>query len=114
MSTNLNKKNEVYERLAQREFDLNETLQVLKSPIDIYWSWGVERLVNYYDKGLIMVVNGHHHQGVVYIVLAWNDTYSYYLLNLNLTVKKEQHDVYFDQLQNLLDKDIEYINGYIK
>lgn len=112
MSTNLDKKNEVYERLAQRVFDPSETLKVLQHPKEIYWTWGVEKLVNYYDKGLILLVNGHHHKGVVYIVLAWNDTYSYYLLNNDLSIKKEQHEVYFDQLQELIDTDIEKIEDY--
>jgi hypothetical protein len=108
---NLEKKNDLYESLSRREFDLLETLVVLRTPIDVYWSWGVEKLVNYYNKGLILLVNGFDHQGVVFIALAFNDTYSYYIID-GKTIKKEVHDVYFDQLQELIDKDIEYIEGY--
>jgi hypothetical protein len=88
---------------------------VLKHPINIYWSWGVEKIVNYYDQGLILLVNKHHHhQGVVFIRLSWDDTYSYFLLNPDLSVKKEAHNIYFDELQKRLDKDIEYIDAYNK
>ena len=44
---NLNKN---FELLVQREFSTKETLQVLQQNKQIYWSWGVEKLVNYYDK----------------------------------------------------------------
>lgn len=108
----MTKLNKNFETLSQREFNPSETLQVLKSPINIYWSWGVEKVVNYNDKGLILIVNGHHHKGLLFIRLSWNDTYSYFLLNDDGTIKKEQHEVYFDQLQELLDKDIEYIEDY--
>ena len=107
-------KNEKYESLSQREFDVSETVLVLRTPIQVFWSWGVEKLVNYYDKGLIMLVNGRHHKGVVYIRLSWDDTYSYFLLNPDLSVKKESHNVYFDELQERLDKDVEYIDGYVR
>lgn len=108
----MTKLNKIFETLTQRDFDVNETLQVVKSPINIYWSWGVEKVVNYYDKGLILIVNGHHHKGIVFIRLSWNDTYSYYLLNDDGTIKVEKNEVYFDQLQELLDIDIEYIESY--
>jgi hypothetical protein len=105
-------KNAEYEKLVQREFDPAETLQVLKTPLQIYWTWGTEKVVNYNNQGLILLVNGHHHQGVVFIRLSWDDTYSYFLLNPDLSVKLERHQVYFDELQEKLDRDIEYITDY--
>lgn len=111
--TKLIKNFDTIETLCQREFDTNETVQLLSQyNKPVYWSWGVERLLNYLNKGLLMYVNGHHHKGWVLIVLAWNDTYSYYLLEAGKTIKKERHEVYFDQLQELIDKDIEYIESY--
>lgn len=109
---NLINKNELYDSLTEREFNLKETLNVLQHNKSIYFSWGVEKLVNYFDKGLLMIVNGHHHQGVVLIRLSWDDTYSYFLLEDNGTIKSESHNVYYDELQHKLDKDIEYINEY--
>jgi hypothetical protein len=109
---NLNKKFENIENLVQREFNVDETVQLLKLNQTVFWSWGVERLLNYQNKGLLLLVNGHHHKGWLLIVLAWNDTYSYYLLGANKTIIKEQHEVYFDMLQGLIDKDVEYIEDY--
>ena len=108
----MTKINKLFETLIQREFNPAETLQVIQHNKQIYWSWGVEKLVNYYDKGLILIVNGHHHKGVLLITLAWNDTYSFHLINDNGTVKESIHDVYFDELQERIDKKIEYINEY--
>jgi hypothetical protein len=108
-------KNAKYELLVQRTFDPQETLQVLKGTNQqIYWSWGVEKVVNYNDLGLILLVNGHHHKGVVFIRLSWDDTYSYFLLNPDLSIKLETHNVYFDELQERVDKDVEYIDKYDK
>lgn len=110
--TNLDKNFDNIEDLLQREFEVAETVQVIQHNKPVYWSWGVERLLNYKNKGLLLLVNGHHHKGWVLITLAWDDTYSYYLLNPNKTIKLEQHGVYFDMLQGMLDKDIEFINEY--
>lgn len=41
-----------------------------------------------------------------------DDTYSYYLLGANKSIIKEAHDVYFDELQNRIDRDVEYIEDY--
>ncbi|MEW5675538.1 hypothetical protein ABGT15_04435 [Flavobacterium enshiense] len=111
--TKLNKKFENIESLLKRDFDINETVNQLKFPnINVFFSWGVERLINYQNKGLLMLVNGHHHKGWVLITLAWNDTYSYYLLEGNKTIKVERHEVYCDELQYRIDQDVEYIEDY--
>ena len=74
--------------------------------------------ISYYRKSktegdaLALWVNGHHHTGWVVIVLAWNDTYTYYLVNKDFSIKKKVQEVYFDELQYKIDKDIEYINLY--
>lgn len=109
---NLNKRFENIEELVQREFNVDETLQLLKQNQNVFWSWGVEKVLRVKNKGLFLLVNGHHHKGWVFIVLAWNDTYSYYLIEDKKVIKKEVHDIYFDELQNRLDKDIEYIEDY--
>lgn len=109
---NLNKKFDNIEELIQREFNVDETLQLLQLNQNIFWSWGVEKVLRVKNKGLFLLVNGHHHKGWVFIILAWNDTYSYYLLEGDKTINKEVHDVYFDELQDRLDKDIEYIEDY--
>ncbi|PZR01881.1 MAG: hypothetical protein DI539_28140 [Flavobacterium psychrophilum] len=108
-------KNPKYEELVQREFDPVETLKLLQhTNQQIFWSWGVEKAVNYNNLGLILLVNGRHHSGVVFVRLSYDDTYSYFLLNPDLSVKREVHNVYFDELQERIDKDIEYIKLYDK
>ncbi len=104
--------NPLFETLTQREFNPAETLQVITHNKTVYWSWGVEKVVNYFNKGLILIVNGHHHKGVLLITLAWNDTYSFHLINDNGTIKESITDVYFDELQQRIDNKIEYINEY--
>ena len=98
--------------LLQREFDLNETLMVLKSPINIYWTWGVEKIYNVKNQGLILKVNGHHWKNFVLVTLAWNDTYTISLLDEELNPKKTITEIYFDMLQNKIDREIEFIEEY--
>lgn len=98
--------------LLQREFDLNETLMVLKSPINIYWTWGVEKIYNVKNQGLILKVNGHHWKNFVLITLAWNDTYTISLLDEELNPTKTITEIYFDILQNTIDREIEFIEEY--
>jgi hypothetical protein len=98
--------------LLQREFDLNETLMVLKSPINIYWTWGVEKIYNVKNQGLILKVNGHHWKNFVLVTLAWNDTYTVSLLNEELNPTKTITEIYFDMLQNTIDREIEFIEEY--
>ena len=100
------------QELLQREFDLNETLMVLKSPINIYWTWGVEKMYNVKNQGLILKVNGHHWKNFVLVTLAWNDTYAVTLLDEDFNISKTITEVYFDKLQNIIDTEIEYIKEY--
>lgn len=101
------------EHLFEREFNINETLDLIqRTNQSVYWSWGVDNILHFPDRGLLIRTNGHHHQGNVLIVLAWNDTYTYHLLNNDWTIKKTVKEVYFDELQSRIDKDVEYINGY--
>ena len=98
--------------LLQREFDLNETLMVLKSPINIYWTWGVEKIYNVKNQGLILKVNGHHWKNFLLITLSWNDTYTVSLLDEELNPTKTITEIYFDMLQNTIDREIEFIEEY--
>lgn len=103
---------EEIQKLLQREFDFNETLMVLKSPINIYWTWVVEKIFTIENQGLILKVNGHHWNDFVLITLGWNDTYTVSLLDAEFNPTKTITDVYFDMLQNIIDKEIEYIDAY--
>ena len=102
-----------FKQYFEREFDINETLHLIQhTNRNVYWSWGVDNIHHFPNKGLLIRVNGHHHTGYVLITLAWNDTYTYRLFNDDFTVKKEVTEVYFDELQHRIDLDIEYISLY--
>jgi hypothetical protein len=96
----------------EREFDLIETMKVLKHKIFIYFSWGVSKVANFEHKAMVLKVNARRHKAYVVITLAWNDTYSVYLLKTNGEVKKEFKEVYFDQLVEIIDNEIERIPEY--
>ncbi len=95
--------------LLQREFEVKETLQVLMTPIQIYWCWGIsERPINLVNKGLLLKVNGHLHKELVLITLGWDDTYTVTLLDNDRQIIGEPHPgIYFDMLQYTVDKLIE-------
>jgi hypothetical protein len=98
---------------AQREFNPQETLQWLKQDQTIYWSWGVSKLVNMDNQGLLLRVNGHHLNGWVLITLDWNDTYTVRYLTSHFNESLESDtNVYCDVLQRTIDNKIERINEY--
>ena len=101
--------NEKMKDLYQREFDVRETMQVLQTPINIYWCWGVEpKPLNLYNKGLLLNVNGHLHDAFVLITLGWDDTYTVTLLDKSHNMVGEPHTgIYFDMLQYTVDQLIE-------
>ena len=100
-------------QVKQRRFDTKETLTLLsKYNAQVFWSWGVSKIEHLADEGLAIWVNGHHHIGWVVIVLGWDDTYTYYLVDQQYAPVKRYDGVYFDELQSRIDKDVEYINDY--
>jgi len=103
---------ELLKSVAEREFNLSETLRVLRVNPSIYMSWGVSSLKNFEDKVLILKVNGHHHKGLVLISLAWNDTYTVNIVSTQNNIKKTYKEVFFDVLTEIIDEHIEKIEEY--
>ncbi len=99
-------------KLTGLEFDLNETLQLLKSPSNIFWSWGVSQILSYKGKGLFLKVSANHFQGWTFITLDWSDTYTVSLLNKKFKVVETHKGIYADQLQSFIDWRIEYLPTY--
>lgn len=60
---NLNKRFENIEELVQHEFNVDETLLFLKQNQQMFWSWGIEKVLNFKNKGLFLQVNEYHHKG---------------------------------------------------
>lgn len=99
---------------GEREFDPKQTLEVLTYNRMIYWSWGVSKLLNMFNKGLCLKVSGHHHKGWVVITLSFMDTYSVYIVSNKGEVLDEYLDVYFDELTEVIDNRIEKIPDYVR
>ena len=100
--------------LCCREFDVNETLQLLHHPNpSVFWSWGVERKLNYKNIGLLLYVNAHRHTGWILISLSGADLYDVYLFQSEKKeIKKEIKGLYYDQLLTAIDDEIERISDY--
>ncbi len=99
---------------GEREFNPQETLQVLRYDFWKYATWGVSKLINMFDKGLCLKVSGNKHKGWVIITLSYLDTYSVYIVSNSGVVKDEYHEVYFDQLFEIIDNRIERIPEYTR
>lgn len=103
---------ELLQKLGEREFNLDETMLVLRANPMVYMSWGVSGLWNFENKVLILKVNGHHHKGYVMISLAWNDTYTVNIVSTHNNIKKTYTEVYFDMLVDVIDTHIKRIADY--
>ena len=99
--------------LFQDSFNPAETMQWLTIDKNIFWSWGVSKTINLANKGLLLRVNGHHHNGYVLITLSFNDTYSVHLIKTNGKLISTTEDIYCDQLQDFIDEKIERIAEYV-
>ena len=98
--------------LLKMEFNVSETLTLLRQYGFKFFSWGASRFTNINDKGLIFKVNGHHHKGYVLITLDWTDTYEVHIISTHGNIKSSTEMVYFDMLFDVIDKKIEYIPQY--
>jgi hypothetical protein len=103
---------ELVKSKLEREFNLNETMAVLRYNPSIFWSWGANQFTNVENRALLFRVSGHHHKGWVLITLAYDDTYSVYIVTNRAQVLNEYKMVYFDDLTELIDNRIEKIKDY--
>ena len=95
-----------------RTQDVNETLQLLKGGGYVFMSWGSHAFKNLSNKFLRFTVNGHHHKGHVYIAVNGSDLYDVYLTTNRGNIVKEMKDIYFDELVERMDTEIERIAEY--
>ena len=110
--TNINKIFDNMESLTCRDIDYHGTMILLHSPDpNVFYSWGVSEKINYNDRGIILKVSGHHFQGYLLISLSFLDLFDVYLFE-DGKIKKSIKDLYFDQLVEAIDKEIEYIEDY--
>ncbi|KQC33424.1 hypothetical protein AAU57_08915 [Nonlabens sp. YIK11] len=100
------------QQYCEREFNTQETFNLLKASGAIFYSWGVSKATNYKDAGLLLKVNGHHLDGYVFIVLGWNDVYKVFYLDNNHQLLDSAEGIYCDMLTNEIDVRIEKIDDY--
>jgi hypothetical protein len=104
-----------FEQIGQRDFQAKELVQALLcSASCTIASWGAQNWGFFNDQWLRFQVNGHNFKGWVYIVLAWNDTYTIYYTDLDGIIVDKRKEVYIDELVKVLDKRIEFIDEYKK
>ena len=97
---------------GEREFNTRETLLLLQQNKSIFWSWGVSKMVNLQNKGLMFKVSGHHHKGWVLVTLGWEDLYKVYIVSNTGKYLDEYTGIFFEDLQEVIDNRIEKIADY--
>jgi hypothetical protein len=101
------------EKIGERQFDPKELKSAVTRIAFIeVMSWGATNWGIYKDLVLKFDVNGHHHKGSVYIALGWNDTFVVYFADNSGKIVDKKVDVYIDQLIQIIDKRVEWIEGY--
>jgi hypothetical protein len=99
---------------SSRDLDVKGLVGFLYAHKSKFWSWGPHNFVNVKDRGLRFNVNGHHHKGHVYLFVNGADLFDIYLTSTHGNIKEKIGDVYLDDLFEVLDKKIEYIDIYEK
>ena len=102
-------------KVGQISFDPKELLNAMRK--GAFWtlaSWGAREFMVNKDQWLRFRVSGHHHKGLVYIVLGWDDTFTLYYTTLSGKIKDKRENVYIDELVQVLDKKIEFVEAYKK
>jgi hypothetical protein len=78
----------------------------------IVWSWGASAWTKMNDYCLRFAVNGHHHQGHVYLVVNGLDLFDIYLTSNKGTIKEIITDIYIEDLVEVVDNHVERIAAY--
>lgn len=102
-------------KVGQRSFDPRELAGAMQR--GARWtlaSWGAREFMVNKDQWLRFRVSGHHHKGLVYIVLGWDDTFTLYYTTLGGKIKDKRENVYIDELIEVIDKKVEFIEAYVK
>jgi len=99
---------------SSRDMDVNGLVGFFYGHQSKFWSWGPHNFVNIKNRGLRFNVQGHHHTGHVYLFVNGADLFDAYLTSTHGTIKEKIGDVYLEDLFDILDKKIEYIDIYEK
>lgn len=103
----------IEEQIGERSFDPKELCQALmKNATLIVMSWGAHDWTVNKDQWLRFKVQGYFHKGLVYIALNYNDTFKIYFTTPSGKIVDIRAEVYVDELVQVLDKRIEFIDAY--
>ena len=90
----------------------NYIYSILRNQLNIIWSWGFnspKALIN----GLQFKVEGFIFKGIVRITYnQGKDLFEISLLNNKMGITKKIEDVYFDQLVDIIDSEVEKCENY--
>ncbi len=105
--------NEKKNIITQDDLDMSGyILSILKCQKVYLMSWGFNSPV-VIKQGLRFKVNGFKHQG--WIEIRYNegaDLFDVYLVNDDNTLKDLKEGIYFDQLVEVIDDQVEMVNNY--
>ena len=85
---------------------------ILRSQLNIMWSWGFNS-PKAIENGLMFKVEGFIFKGWVKVVYnAGRDLFDISLSDYQKTIVKKIEGVYFDELVNVIDLEVEKVNDY--
>ena len=87
---------------------------ILKTQLMVMWSWGFNSPIPL-SNGLQFKVEGFIHKG--YVVVRYNegkDLFDISLLDCQKAIVKEIEGVYFDELVEIIDNEVEKVSDYEK
>ena len=93
--------------------DMDGLMSFFNAHNHIVWSWGAHDFKNFENKCLRFTVQGRHHTGRVYIFFNTLNVFEIYLTDLkNKIIGEVIEGVNIEELINVLDKKIEWIEEY--
>ena len=98
--------------MATKDFEMARYVLavLLNSNRSVFFSWGVTE-TRVIENGLQFNTNGYIHQGKVQVVYDEGaDLFTVRTLNADGTTKEEREGIYFDQLQETVDRLVECDN----
>jgi hypothetical protein len=95
-----------------RQMDCKETINLLNTQRIKLWSWGANGYTNCFNKALKFKVQARRHKGYIYITVNGNDLYDIYLVSTHGNLIKEYIDIFFEDVVDIIDNEIENVKEY--
>ena len=98
---------QLLEKMSTRKINMDQIISYLMINATVYVSWGVSKIRNFDNKALLMKTSGRYHKFWVMITLNSLHLFDVTLLNEDYTVKCAVKNLYFDQLNEVIDDLVE-------